>query len=248
MVKKMKMLGQNDRILGKQFTIEFGKRLEGFITDFNMFSRFFNENENVLWTTCQSFKRGDVFSWTTDFENLRYGDQDLVTIENTEVDESEICSSKYSYKIEIFWSGEIDNFDAEKICQEMNGEFHLLPETGEELKLLKDAIISYNMKSNMSIDHLFKTSASPWIGGTIRRVNTTKDFYPPSGHYNQYYDRKTGKDIELHNSVIKEMWFEAQTYNYLPEICPVAQNFSEPGLMPYLFTTHKCARVRDLQI
>ena len=166
MVKKMNMTGRNERMLGKLFEIGLCKNLEGFITDFNIFNRLFDENENVFWTICRGFEKGDVFSWTEDFEkleipnstNIPHGwgivvDEGLVT-EIAEVDENEICIENSSDKIELFFSGPISNYDADNICQEMNGDFLLLPETGEELKFLKDAIISYKTKTNLS----------PWSG------------------------------------------------------------------------------------
>ena len=187
LVKKMKMLGYNEIMVGKMFKLQFSRNLEGFISDFNIFSRFFDENENIRWTTCQSFAKGDIFAWNREvvekFSIVESGDDDDLVTDITEVDENEICARKGTseYKIELFYAGPISNFEADTICQQMNGIFHLLPETSIEIELLKDAMISYNAKANIR-------KASPWIGGTIRRENTVKDYYPPSGTY-QYRRR-----------------------------------------------------------
>ena len=137
------------------FKLHFSRNLEGLISDFNIFSRFFDENENIRWTTCQNFAKGDIFSWNREVvEKFNIAeseeDEDLVT-DITEVDENEICTMKdvSEYKIELFYAGPISNFDADTICQQMNGIFHLLPETGREIEQLKDAMISYNAKANI---------------------------------------------------------------------------------------------------
>ena len=78
------------------------------------------------------------------------------------------------HKIEFFWSGGLSNFDAEDICRQLNGEFPLLPETREESILLKKSIKEYFTWANTTF------APRPWVGGTIRRENQTRDFYPPS--------------------------------------------------------------------
>ena len=142
------MSGYNETIPGKMLNLKFSRNLEGFISDFNIYSKFFDESQNIDWTTCQSFKEGDVFSWNQQsVANLTMipSDNDANLMSNiTEVDETELCpkKTKAQYKIEFFFSGPISNFDADLICNQMNGLFHLLPETREEITLLKNALAS----------------------------------------------------------------------------------------------------------
>ena len=239
--KKLEMLGYDEYIPGDMFNVTFGRALDGHLSDFNIFSRFFDDQEHVQWTTCNSFEKGDIFSWDDNtLANLTINnineDPDNFFAETSSVEEADTCMKKKEnkpYIIELFKVGDITNFDAELICLRLNGDFLMLPQTEHELSLLRERYLDYQKETNVTITG----GCGPWLGGVIRRDNKTltKDFYPSSGY--SFYDRKTGKDLVLEKGVKDAIWPEPHTYSNIPEICPVGQNDSS-----YLFSTQKCTR------
>ena len=231
--------GYEEHISGRMFNVSFGGLVDGYITDFNIFSRNFDKEELARWTTCSSYEKGDIFSWNEEsVESMtinNVNEDPKFFVELITVEEADICKKKDDkpYLIELFKVGDISNFEAETICKSLNSEFLLLPQTDYELQLLRERYFEYQKQTNVTIIG----GCGPWLGGVIKRDNDTleKDFYPSSGY--TFYDRKTGKDLVLEQGVKDALWLDPHSYSNLPEICPTGQNYSS-----YLFTTQKCTR------
>ena len=63
LVKSMQMQGYEEFIPGKMLKLKFARNLEGFISDFNIYSYFFSEEQNKAWTICKTQEKGDIFPW-----------------------------------------------------------------------------------------------------------------------------------------------------------------------------------------
>ena len=231
--------GYDEHINGGMFNVSFGGVFDGHLSDFNIFSRNFEEEELARWTTCTNFEKGDIFSWNEEtVKNMtinNVNEDPKFFVELATVDEADMCKAEVNkpYIIELFKVGDISNFEAEKICMSLNSEFLLLPQTEFELQLLRKRYLEYQKQTNVTITG----GCGPWLGGVIKRDNATltKDFYPSAGY--NFYDRKTGKDLILEQRVKDAIWLEPHSYSNMPEICPAGQNDSD-----YLFTTQKCTR------
>ena len=112
------MKGYNEIIPGSILDFKFGTYLIGYVTDFNVYSRFFEEKQSMEWTTCRKeFENGDIFSFnigsTITELNITRTDRwgpvpdPQPNGEIIQVDQSEICPTKRNdnHKIEFFWSG-----------------------------------------------------------------------------------------------------------------------------------------------
>lgn len=240
--KKLEMLGYNEYISGLMLNPRLGPLFDGYLSDFNIFSRYFDEKELEQWTTCKSFEKGDLLSWDDEtVANFTFTTTDpKYFMEILTVDEIDLCTEKKNkpYILEVFLTGSISNFDAELICKHLNGELLVLPTTGYELSLLKEQFLHYKRQSNVTTPW-----KNPWLGGVVKREGEalTKDFYPSSGY--SFYDRKTGKDLILEKVVRDEIWPEPQSFSYLPELCPQMANYTKSfKTESFLFVTQKCTR------
>ena len=138
--------------------LSFGASFVGHISDFNIFSRVMDEQEQEQWTTCQSSAKGDIFS--LDKETISKltindtNDDPRSFLDISVIDKSDLCMEKEDkpYIIELFTAGDISNFDAELMCQHLNGDFLMLPQTEYELMLLRESMLDYQIRANITFD------------------------------------------------------------------------------------------------
>ena len=247
LAKKLSMLGYDEYLPGGLFNITFGGRLDGHISDFNIFSRVLEEKEQEQWTACDSFEKGDILSWNKkSIINLiinNIDDNPKSFVEITTVDTSNLCLEKTNkpYIIEQFFFGSISNFDADLICEHLNGNLLTLPQTEHEMMLLKESMFDYQKNANITFG-IWPGAGGPWLSGVIQRnlTNRIKDFYPTSGY--NFFDRKTGKNLKLDSKVYNAMIKDPHSYSYLPELCACATNSTST----FLFTQQMCTRKLEL--
>ena len=237
LVKKLKMLGYNESIPGNMLNVTFGGNMDGMIGDINIFSHFLEEDEQVKWTTCNTTKEGNLFSWdqqTISDIKINKSDDPETFAQIDTMEEKDKCMNDKENVIEFFYSGFITHSEAGLICQRLNSHFHLLPATDKELEILTIEMLRYKKQGNISFDTWGNIA---WVDGVAKRDDKSlvKDFYPSEGY--DWYDQSTGRDLILEESVKDTIWLEPHSYSYLPEICPAL--WSNPD---FSFWTQQCTR------
>ena len=241
LVKKHQKIGYDEIIPGKMLNISFAENIDGQMSDINIFSNFFDENEQQEWTTCKNARKGDILSWDQEsvskIKIIKANDTNKFA-EITTVDEEDFCSDSVSKNrngvIEIFNPKSLSHSEAGLVCKRLNGVFVLLPETAEDLDILTREMQKYQKLANITFDFWGNIA---WVGGTAKREeeHLVKDFYPSEGY--DWYDPISGRDLVLDESVKAKMWLDPHSYSYLPDICPAL--WDNPD---FSFWAHQCKR------
>ena len=187
-----------------------GKNFNGYITEFNVFDSFLDQDTLAKWTSCNLKERGNVFAWNIQLLNLTAPEESiLITIEALRT--TDFCEAKINYTYNIFFdkNNPINQYEASTMCRKMNAKLTAPP---------------VNFKEMMEITEVGsrRRSWNMWTSGKVRgNAEWGRDFYPENGVY-EYYDDTTGEDIQplRYN---KDPFFilktEKSRYTYIPEIC-----------------------------
>ena len=71
--------------------IQIGQNLRGLITDLNIFSRYFNEEEMVIWTKSCQLTKGDIFSWNKSRLNITQKEGSPLSVSFVTMDKKNVC-------------------------------------------------------------------------------------------------------------------------------------------------------------
>ena len=71
--------------------LKIGLNLRGLITDLNIFSKYFSEEEMVTWTKSCQLTKGDIFSWNKSRLNITQKEDSPLSVSFVTMDKKDVC-------------------------------------------------------------------------------------------------------------------------------------------------------------
>ena len=137
-VEFVKNPAQNNIILLNAFSFAVNDYIypfDGAITDLQIWSRIFNDEDIQNWSECNGVEPGDFFQW----ENAKFeftGD-----IETLEVKESDICTQQ-DIKRFLAFPEKLNFIDSVKFCKNIGGEIAVV-EDFETVEKIQNALSEF---------------------------------------------------------------------------------------------------------
>ena len=228
-------------IISKYFldNVKINQAFRGSFSDLQVYSKPMDEESLEKWTTCKYDQPGDVYQWDIDRFNLTHDESIISAVE--EVDTNHFCKSESSgqTKVHLFGDSRIDpisDFEGRVLCQRLNGEIWMFPESLEELEKVDSYLRSYAEKTNYS-----GNAINAWVGGVSSLTESIgkSHWYPNLGIYDILHP-ETGS--LLLNEVNKHFIIkDGHTYQKLAHICLLI-NYRPDREGPSKFHHQKCKR------
>ena len=84
--------GQEDPLPRSMFErLKIGHNMRGLITDFNIYSTYFDDEAMISWTTGCNSKSGDIFGWDPRKLNTKQKEKSAMNVTFVQIDKSKVC-------------------------------------------------------------------------------------------------------------------------------------------------------------